>query len=84
MFLTITAELPQRISKYEKTTARLNEEIELSVSELKRIIKRHRKIEYIYDDLLIKRDRAKAVGDSINTKKVFCFDGWLPVDSIKK
>lgn len=74
----------EAISKYEKTTARLNEEIELSVSELKELSKNIEKIEYIYDDLLIKRDRAKAVGDFINTKKVFCFDGWLPVDSIEK
>lgn len=74
----------EAISKYEKTTARLNEEIELSVSELKELSKDIEKIEYIYDDLLIKKDRAKAVGDFINTKKVFCFDGWLPVDSIEK
>ena len=74
----------EAISKYEKTTARLNEEIELSVSELKELSKDIEKIECIYDDLLIKRDRAKAVGDFINTKKVFCFDGWLPVDSIEK
>lgn len=74
----------EAISKYEKTTARLNEGIELSVSELKELSKDIEKIEYIYDDLLIKRDRAKAVGDFINTKKVFCFDGWLPVDSIEK
>ena len=74
----------EAISKYEKTTARLNEEIELSVSELKELSKDIEKIEYIYDDLLIKRDRAKAVGDFINTKKVFCFDGWLPVESIEK
>lgn len=74
----------EAISKYEKTTARLSEEIELSVSELKELSKDIEKIEYIYDDLLIKRDRAKAVGDFINTKKVFCFDGWLPVDSIEK
>ncbi len=74
----------EAISKYEKTTARLNEEIELSVSELKELSKDIEKIEYIYDDLLIKRDRVKAVGDFINTKKVFCFDGWLPVDSIEK
>ena len=51
---------------------------------LKELSKDIEKIEYIYDDLLIKRDRAKAVGDFINTKKVFCFDGWLPVDSIEK
>ena len=74
----------EAISKYEKTTARLNEEIELSVSELKELSKDIEKIEYIYDDLLIKRDRAKAVVDFINTKKVVCFDGWLPVDSIEK
>lgn len=37
-------------------------------------------LEYVYDDILIKRDRAKAVGDMINTKKVFNMDGWLPTD----
>ncbi len=37
-------------------------------------------IECVYDDILIKRDRAKAVGDMVNTKKVFCMDGWLPTD----
>lgn len=41
-------------------------------------------IEIVYDDLLLKRDRAKAVGDMINTKKVFCFEGWLPTGSAEK
>ncbi|MBD9219088.1 MAG: V-type ATP synthase subunit I, partial [Clostridiales bacterium] len=41
-------------------------------------------IEIVYDDFLLKRDRAKAVGDMINTKKVFCFEGWLPTGSAEK
>ena len=72
---------------YTKKIEALQKEIEEKEEKLKELAKEREKVEYVYDDLLIKRDRAKAVGDMINTKKVFCFDGWLPTqeaDKVKK
>ncbi|WP_066089235.1 V-type ATP synthase subunit I [Anaerotignum neopropionicum] len=35
-------------------------------------------IEYLYDSLSMRRDRAKIVGDMLSTEMVFYFDGWMP------
>ncbi|GFI62559.1 hypothetical protein IMSAG049_01743 [Clostridiales bacterium] len=66
---------------HEKRIEALKKEIEESENSLKELATHKETVEYVYDDLLIKRDRAKAVGDLINTKKVFCFDGWIPTES---
>ena len=75
------------MDEYAKRIEELKNEITINEDKLKALANETEKIEYIYDDLLIKRDRAKAVGDMINTKKVFCFDGWVPTaaqDRVKK
>ncbi|MDY4082575.1 MAG: V-type ATP synthase subunit I [Candidatus Metalachnospira sp.] len=71
----------EAIQAYEKKIAALKDEISANEDRLKELAKHKEKIEYAYDDLLLKRDRAKAIGDMINTKKVFCFDGWIPTGS---
>ncbi len=71
-------------ASYEKRIASLNEEIASNEAELKELAKQKEKVELVYDDLLIKRDRAKAIGDLLNTKKVFCFEGWIPTASADK
>jgi len=38
-------------------------------------------IEYLYDSLHMRRDRAKVVGDMLSTESVFYFDGWMPASS---
>lgn len=68
----------QAAENYTKKIELLQKDIEINEEKLKELAQEREKVEYVYDDLLIKRDRAKAVGDMINTKKVFCFDGWLP------
>ncbi|WP_312071864.1 V-type ATP synthase subunit I [Anaerotignum propionicum] len=35
-------------------------------------------IEFLYDSLNMRRDRAKIVGDMLSTEMVFYFDGWVP------
>ena len=35
-------------------------------------------IEFLYDSLCMRRDRAKVVGDMLSTETVFYFDGWMP------
>jgi V/A-type H+/Na+-transporting ATPase subunit I len=35
-------------------------------------------IEYLHDSLIMRRDRAKVVGDMLSTEMVFYFDGWMP------
>ncbi|KAF5071772.1 V-type ATPase 116kDa subunit family protein [anaerobic digester metagenome] len=38
-------------------------------------------IEFLYDSLNMRRDRAKIVGDMLSTEMVFYFDGWVPKKS---
>ncbi|MCD8037039.1 MAG: V-type ATP synthase subunit I [Clostridiales bacterium] len=71
-------------ASYEKRISALNEDIASNEAELKELAKQKEKVELVYDDLLIKRDRAKAIGDLLNTKKVFCFEGWIPTASADK
>ena len=42
------------------------------------------RVTIVYDDLLLKRDRAKAIGDMINTKKVFCFKNFWLLQKVPK
>lgn len=70
----------EAISAYEKRIEELNNQMASYEKLLTDNATRISDIECVYDDLLIKRDRAKAVGDMINTKKIFCMDGWLPTD----
>lgn len=35
-------------------------------------------VEYLYDSLTMRKDRAKIVGDMLSTETVFYFDGWMP------
>ncbi len=69
------------ISHCEGEITKLNDEISKSIEELQLIASNKDKIELVYDDLLIKRDRAKALSNTLNTKKAFAFEGWLPTDS---
>lgn len=68
-------------ASYEKRIETLNETITESENTLKELAQHKEKLEYACDDLRIQRDRAKTVGDMINTKKVFCFNGWVPTES---
>ncbi len=68
----------EAIHRYEKEI----EEIEKSFTEKEAVLaalapaKEH--IEYLYDSLMMRRDRAKVVGDMVSTEMVFYFDGWMP------
>lgn len=74
----------EAISEYNEKINTLNGIISDDELRLKELARSKDKLEMAYDDLLIKRDRAKAVGDMLNTKKVFTFNGWIPVSSSNK
>lgn len=71
----------EAVFSYEKKIEVLNSQIVSNDSRLKELVLSKAKLEFAYDDLLIKRDRAKVLGDMLNTKQVFYFDGWIPVSS---
>jgi len=70
----------ESIDAYKKRIEVLKEQIPADEKLLAGYSARIPDIECVYDDILIRRDRAKAVGDMINTKKVFSMDGWIPTD----
>lgn len=77
----------EAIDTYQNKIESLKKQISSDEKVLEKNALRIQDIECVYDDILIRRDRSKAVSDMINTKKVFCMDGWLPThksDEISK
>lgn len=66
------------IAAYQKEIETLQQCIEQKQKELADLAEAKQDIEYLYDSLCIRRDRAKIVGDMLNTETVFYFDGWFP------
>lgn len=66
------------IAQQQKEIETLQQQIEQKQKELTDLVTEKQDIEYLYDSLCIRRDRAKIVGDMLNTETVFYFDGWFP------
>ncbi len=66
------------MAAYQKEIEMLQQRIEQKQKELAALVDDKQDIEYLYDSLCIRRDRAKVVGDMLNTETVFYFDGWFP------
>lgn len=68
----------EAMHRYEKNI----EEIEKSIAENEEVLKAlapaREHIEFLYDSLMMRRDRARVVGDMVSTEMVFYFDGWMP------
>ncbi len=68
----------EAMHRYEKEI----ETIELKIAEnekaLAALSPARKNIEYLYDSLVMRRDRARIVGDMLSTDTVFYFDGWMP------
>ncbi|NCC16065.1 MAG: V-type ATP synthase subunit I [Clostridia bacterium] len=67
------------IKQYEVEVGEIQQRIlakEAILSELSQVRKN---IEFLYDSLNMRRDRAKIVGDMLSTEMVFFFDGWMPI-----
>lgn len=66
------------IKQYEIQVGEIQQRIlakEAILSELSLVRKN---IEFLYDSLNMRRDRARIVGDMLSTEMVFFFDGWMP------
>lgn len=68
----------EAIHHYETEIEVIQEEIAESEKVLAALAPARQNIEYLYDSLMMRRDRAKVVGDMLSTETVFYFDGWLP------
>lgn len=66
------------MTAYEKQITELEETIKENETILVGLAPVRKDIEYLYDSLMMRRDRARIVGDMLSTETVFYFDGWLP------
>lgn len=64
--------------RYEKTIEQIEKEIETHEKVLADLAPARKELEYLYDSLVMHRDRVKIVGDMLSTETVFYFDGWMP------
>ncbi len=64
--------------RYEKEIEKIEKEIETHEKVLAELSPARKEIEYLYDSLVMHRDRVKIVGDMLSTETVFYFDGWMP------
>lgn len=64
--------------RYEKEIKQIEKEIETQKETLAELSPARKDIEYLYDSLVMHRDRVKIVGDMLSTETVFYFDGWMP------
>ena len=72
------------IQSYEEQITALEQEIQEEEQKLAALSVAKQDIEYLYDSLCMRRDRAKVVGDMLSTETVFYFDGWMPKWSREK
>lgn len=72
------------IQSYEGQITALEQEIKEEEQKLEALAAAKQDIEYLYDSLCMRRDRAKVVGDMLSTETVFYFDGWMPKWSREK
>ena len=68
----------EQIQKCETEIKNLEENIGQQERILASLASMKQDIEYLYDSLVLQKDRAKIVGDMLSTEMVFYFDGWLP------
>lgn len=70
---------PAEIMKHhEKTISELETGIAEKQKKLAELSPARPNIEYLYDNLVMRRDGERIIGDMLNTEAVFYFDGWMP------
>ena len=72
------------VTAYENQITELEGKIKENEDILGGLAPVRKDIEYLYDSLMMRRDRARIVGDMLSTETVFYFDGWLPKRSKEK
>ncbi len=68
----------EAIHRYEKEIAETEARIAKEEAVLTELAAGRENIEFLYDSLVMRRDRADIVGDMVSTDMVFYFDGWMP------
>lgn len=68
----------EAVKRYEMEIEEIQEKILANTRILSDLSVAKKNIEYLYDSLHMRRDRAKIVGDMLSTEMVFYFDGWMP------
>ncbi len=68
----------EAIHRYEKEITETKERIAKEEAALTELAASRENIEFLYDSLVMRRDRADVVGDMVSTDMVFYFDGWMP------
>ncbi len=72
------------VTAYENQITELEGKIKENEDILGGLAPVRKDIEYLYDSLMMRRDRARIVGDMLSTETVFYFDGWFPKRSKEK
>jgi len=68
----------EAMHRYEKEIEKNEKNIAEDEEILKKLVAYREHIEFLYDSLMMRRDRARVVGDMVSTEMVFYFDGWMP------
>ena len=68
----------EAIHRYEKEITETEARIAKEEAVLTELAAGRENIEFLYDSLVMRRDRADIVGDMVSTDMVFYFDGWMP------
>ena len=68
----------EAMHRYEKEIEKNEKNIAEDEEILKKLVVYREHIEFLYDSLMMRRDRARVVGDMVSTEMVFYFDGWMP------
>lgn len=68
----------EAIHSYEKEIQDIEETIKEQEQVLASLAPERRELEFLYDSLVMHRDRLKIVGHMLMTDTVFYFDGWMP------
>ena len=68
----------EAMHRYEKEIEKNEKNIAEDEEILKKLAAYREHIEFLYDSLMMRRDRARVVGDMVSTEMVFYFDGWMP------
>ena len=81
VFSDFSGKAAENIIAFEKELAEISEEISQREEKLTAMSDYRLETEYLYDDLIIERDKVKILSSIVKTKKAFYFDGWMPEGS---
>ncbi|MEA4816844.1 MAG: V-type ATP synthase subunit I [Lachnospiraceae bacterium] len=78
VFSEFSGKAAENIVLFEKELSAILSDISEREEKLVSMSEYKAEIEYLYDDLVIERDKIKILSNIVKTKKAFYFDGWMP------